>query len=61
MYAVLALVFQLDVEIWGETRKLPLAVNGVVGVLPVFETKECAEKYANGKYAIVNIQKLKED
>ena len=35
---------------WGEKVELNLSwASGIIGALPVFETRELAEKYADGK------------
>lgn len=56
MYVVLTVDTDLMVEVLGTKHETPLIyADGMVGVLPVFETKEQAEAYAGGQYAVAGI------
>ena len=49
-YLVMGLTKSLDVDVMGRKVELNLSwASGIIGALPVFETRELAEKYADGK------------
>lgn len=45
------------VDILGRTHPLPLTwADGMIGVIPVFETREAAETYADGKLRVYSVE-----
>ena len=49
-YLVMALTKNVDVDIMGRKVELNLSWDkGMIGALPVFESRQLAEKYADGK------------
>ena len=51
-----------DIEVSGVlgTKKLPLCyADGMVGAVPVFESKEAAEKFADGRFSVAEVEKVK--
>ena len=53
-YLVMALTKSLDVDIIGRKVELNLSwTSGMIGALPVFDSRELAEKYADGKEILV--------
>jgi hypothetical protein len=50
-----------DIEVSGilGTKKLPLCyAEGMVGAIPVFENKEAAEVFADGRYKVAEVEKV---
>lgn len=59
MFAVMALKTEIELEVMGITRKLDMCfADGMVGAIPVFDTLENAEKWADG-LQIVEIKESK--
>ncbi len=57
MYAVMSLNKTVDVAIYGVTHTVPLSFGGgMIGAIPVFDTKEQADVFANGKFEVVQLQ-----
>lgn len=57
LFSVMSLVTSIDVESMGFKRTEPLSfAEGMVGALPVFDTREHAEAFAAGKSGIVEIE-----
>ena len=58
MWIVMALKKDIEVELpafnLSETLSLSCA-DGMTGMIPVFDNKENAEKYADGKFQVVEI------
>jgi hypothetical protein len=49
MFAVMALKTEIELEVMGITRKLDMCfADGMIGAIPVFDTIENAEKWADG-------------
>lgn len=56
MFVVLQLNNTVDVSVLGRDVGLPLCyADGMVGALPVFETREAAEVFAGDDYKIMEI------
>lgn len=56
-FVVKALNKTVEVTWMGRAAELPLSyADGMIGCLPVFETKEKAEAFADGAYEIVEIR-----
>lgn len=56
MYAVMSLNKTVEVDVYGSTHEVPLSFGeGMIGAIPVFETREQAEKFANGKFDVVEL------
>ena len=60
MYLVLVVCKSHDSSVFGQTVKLPFTDAGFFGMCPVFETKERAEEYADGRAGIVEIKEVEE-
>ncbi len=57
MYAVLSLNKTVDVDVYGVTHSVPLSFGiGMIGAIPVFETKDQAESFAAGKFEIAELK-----
>ena len=58
MFMVMNLIKTIDVEFAGMFKKeIALSFDdGMIGCIPVFETKEQAEKFSDGKFEIVQIE-----
>lgn len=59
MYAVLQLSKSVEVMVMGLGIECPLVyadADGMVGAMPVFETREAAEKFAGDDYKIAEIE-----
>jgi len=56
MYMVLQLNKEIVVKVMGRDVELPLSyADGMVGAVPVFETKEAAEEFAGDRYKIAQL------
>lgn len=56
MYAVLQLNKQVEVNVYGREIEIPLSyADGMIGAIPVFETREAAEVFAGDKYDVAEI------
>jgi hypothetical protein len=56
MYAVLVLNKNADVSVYGVVHEVPLSFGkGMVGAIPVFETKQQAEEFAGGKFEVAEL------
>lgn len=56
MYAVLQLNKEVEVNVMGREVEIPLSyADGMIGAMPVFDTKEAAELFAGDKYEIAQI------
>ena len=56
MWIVMAVKKSIEVEMpaFGFKQELPLSsADGMIGMIPVFDTKEQAEEYADGKSKVV--------
>ena len=52
-YMVGALKESMEMEIFGQLHIVPMDwADGMVGACPVFNNKESAEKYADGRYGV---------
>ena len=57
LFSVMSLVTSIDVESMGFKRTEPLSfAEGMVGALPVFDTREHAEAFAAGNAWVMEIQ-----
>lgn len=57
LFAVMSLVTSIDVEFMGFNRSEPMSfAEGMVGALPVFDTREHAEAFADGNAWVMEIQ-----
>lgn len=55
-YVVQVLNETAELEWMGKTAKLPLSyADGMIGCLPVFETREQAEAFADGAYDVIEL------
>ena len=55
-YVVQILNKTAEIELIGETVELPLScTNGMIGCMPVFETREQAEAFADGAYDVIEL------
>jgi len=62
VYLVEILVKELDVVAGNKSYPLKMGwAEGVIGVVPVFETKEAAEQYAAGKFAVMTMEVVEEE
>ena len=58
MFAVLQLNETIEVDVMGREIELPLCyADGMIGAIPVFETREKAEEFAGDKYKIAKVVK----
>ena len=55
LYAVIRLYKELEIDFNGNTVKTK--VDGIYGLLPVFETKEEADEHSGGKCEVIAITK----
>ena len=56
MFAVLQLNKKIEVCVLGQSQDVPLCyADGMIGALPVFETREQAEEFAGDDYKIAEI------
>ena len=56
MFAAMALHKSVDIDLYGLKHALDLTfLPNMIGAIPVFETREQAEEYSNGKFEIVEI------
>lgn len=56
MYVVFQLNKELEVLIMGREIPIPLVyAEGMIGAMPVFDSKEAAEQFAGDKYKIAKI------
>ena len=58
-YLVGALIQSHDVELQGMRYRTSLSLtwaDGMVGVLPIFDSYEAAAAYSNGKFAVMQFQ-----
>lgn len=57
MFAVMKIAKQVDIQILGKEHSIPLSfADGMLGAMPVFETRAQAEEYAGESahvYAVV--------
>lgn len=61
-FAVLQLNTEVEVDWGGSTRSIPLSyADGMVGAIPVFETREQAEAFAGDKYRIAEVATIGAD
>lgn len=56
MYVVLIVNRMITLDLFGSEQDVPLCyAEGMVGAIPVFETREQAEAFADGNYAVVEV------
>ena len=56
MYAVMSLNKTVGVKVAGAEHDLPLSyAQGMVGAIPVFDTREHAEAFADGRFEVVQL------
>lgn len=56
LFAVMSLNKTVDVEVMGFKRTEPLSfAPGMVGAMPVFDTRESAEAFADGRFKVAEI------
>ena len=57
MIVVMAVQRKADIKVLGEATPIDLKfADGMIGVLPVFKTRQSAERYAGKKVTLVNIE-----
>ena len=57
MFIVMAVQRKADVNLFGKATPIDLKfADGMIGVLPVFKTRQSAEKYAGKKMTIVQVE-----
>lgn len=57
LFTVMSVNKTVDVEMMGFKRTEPLSfAPGMVGAMPVFDTKESAERFSEGKFKIAEIE-----
>ncbi len=59
MWMVMAVKKSIEVELpaFRLKQELPLScAGGMVGMIPVFDTREDAEEYADGKFDVVQVE-----
>lgn len=57
LFAVMSVNKSVDVQVMGFTRTEPLSfAAGMVGAMPVFDTRESAEAFADGKFQVVEME-----
>jgi len=55
-YLALALHRTIDLSVAGVERRLPLSyAEGMIGAMPVFDTREAAEAFADGTCKVAEI------
>lgn len=60
-FAVMTVEKFIDVYVSGYKKEMPLSyADGMVGAMPVFETREQAENFSGGKYDVMELLVLKE-
>jgi len=60
VYVVLSVVKKHQISVMGMKVELEMSwANGMIGVMPIFATREDAEKHANGKFEIMEVEVLK--
>jgi hypothetical protein len=56
MFAVLQLNKEVEVQVFGRIETIPLTyADGMIGAIPVFETKEQAKAFAGDMYKIAEL------
>jgi len=56
MYMVLQLNKEVEVNVMGRVVEVPLSyAEGMIGAVPVFDTKDAATKFAGDKYKIAQL------
>lgn len=53
MFVVMAVQFEAEIDLFGKHTPIELSfAQGMIGVLPVFDTRENAEKWADGMQVV---------
>lgn len=61
MFVAMAVQKKAEIDLFGKPTPIELSfADGMIGVLPVFDTKEAAEKWADGLQVIEVQEALKE-
>ena len=55
MYLVLVVKTEMDIVVMGQKTTVPFSSAGLCGMCPVFNTKEEAEEWAEGKAQIIHV------
>lgn len=58
LYLVLTVKTKMDVHVMGKVETIPLSSAGLCGVCPVFNTKEEADAFANGKAQVITVNEV---
>ncbi len=57
LYAVGAVEKDHAIDVFGKERKLDLTwADGMIGVMPVFDSEPAAKEYANDKFVILKFE-----
>lgn len=60
-FAVMTVDKFINVYMSGYEKEMPLSyADGMVGAMPVFETREQAENFSDGKYDVMELRVVKE-
>jgi len=58
MYLVLVVKTTMDLSVVGMIQHIPFSSAGFYGMCPIFETKEEAEAFADGKAQVVAVSEV---
>lgn len=57
MFAVMAITKKAEVDVFGRPVPIDMSfADGMIGIIPVFDTRENAEKWAEGTLQIIEVQ-----
>lgn len=60
-YAALLMTKTLDINVGGHVHNIRLScADGMIGALPIFDTRESAEEFADGRCQVVAIEEVPE-
>ena len=56
MYAVMSINKTVEIIFYGQVHEIPLTYGkGMIGAIPVFDTRAKAEEFANGIFDVIEV------